>query len=58
MLSIPATKGFEIGSGFQGTEMTRSNHNDLFEMKTYLGTKTLVEEFKEVFQTENHYFLK
>lgn len=41
MLSIPATKGFEIGSGFKGTEMTGSNHNDLFEMKNgVLGTKT------------------
>ena len=58
--SIPATKGFEIGSGFKGTEMTGSNHNDLFEMKNgILGTKLIiVEEFKEVFQTENHYFLK
>ncbi|MFN0204156.1 MAG: chorismate synthase [Bacteroidia bacterium] len=30
MLSIPAVKGFEIGSGFAGTEMTGSQHNDLF----------------------------
>ena len=28
MLSIPATKGFEIGSGFAGTEMLGSQHND------------------------------
>ncbi|KAL8684656.1 MAG: hypothetical protein Q9224_006208 [Gallowayella concinna] len=30
MLSIPATKGFEIGSGFGGCEMPGSKHNDAF----------------------------
>ncbi len=30
MLSIPATKGFEIGSGFYGTTMKGSKHNDAF----------------------------
>lgn len=30
MLSIPATKGFEIGSGFRGTEIPGSKHNDAF----------------------------
>jgi chorismate synthase len=30
MLSIPATKGFEIGSGFAGAKMHGSNHNDMF----------------------------
>ena len=30
MLSIPATKGFEIGSGFLGTEIPGSRHNDAF----------------------------
>ena len=30
MLSIPATKGFEIGSGFAGTEIPGSVHNDAF----------------------------
>src|SRR5690606_11961388 len=30
MLSINATKGFEIGSGFAGTRMTGSQHNDYF----------------------------
>lgn len=29
-MSLPATKGFEIGSGFAGTEMTGSEHNDAF----------------------------
>ncbi|CAN5211238.1 chorismate synthase [soil metagenome] len=33
MLSIPATKGFEIGSGFAATQMRGSEHNDEFEMR-------------------------
>jgi len=41
MLSIPATKGFEIGSGFAGTRMTGSTHNDPFVRKgDRLGTIT------------------
>jgi chorismate synthase len=41
MLSIPAVKGFEIGSGFAGTLMRGSQHNDLFVQKSgRLGTKT------------------
>ncbi|WP_185870947.1 chorismate synthase [Blattabacterium cuenoti] len=31
MLSINAVKGFEYGSGFYGTKLTGSQHNDLFE---------------------------
>lgn len=31
MLSLPATKGFEIGSGFSGARLRGSEHNDLFE---------------------------
>ncbi|MEI6537866.1 MAG: chorismate synthase, partial [Verrucomicrobiaceae bacterium] len=30
MLSLPATKGFEIGSGFDGTKLTGLEHNDEF----------------------------
>jgi chorismate synthase len=30
MMSLPATKGFEIGSGFSGTHLTGSEHNDAF----------------------------
>jgi len=30
LMSLPATKGFEIGSGFDGTLMTGSEHNDQF----------------------------
>jgi len=33
MLSLPATKGFEIGSGFSGTLMTGLEHNDEFYME-------------------------
>lgn len=33
MLSLPATKGFEIGSGFAGTLLKGSEHNDLFEVR-------------------------
>lgn len=41
MLSIPATKGFEIGSGFEGTRLTGSQHNDPFVKKEdRLGTAT------------------
>lgn len=41
MLSLPATKGFEIGSGFAGARMRGSGHNDLFVRKANrLGTKT------------------
>ena len=42
MLSIPATKGFEIGSGFSGSRMFGSQHNDPFELKAdgRLGTTT------------------
>jgi len=41
MLSIPASKGFEIGSGFAGTRMLGSRHNDPFISNgEKLGTKT------------------
>jgi chorismate synthase len=33
MLSLPATKGFEIGSGFTAAMMKGSEHNDAFEMR-------------------------
>jgi len=41
MLSLPATKGFEIGSGFSGARMRGSLHNDPFIKKgDKLGTTT------------------
>ncbi|KAL0452180.1 UNVERIFIED_CONTAM: Chorismate synthase 1, chloroplastic [Sesamum latifolium] len=41
-LSLPATKGFEFGSGFAGTFMTGSEHNDEFYMDEHgrIRTKT------------------
>lgn len=33
MMSLPATKGFEVGSGFAGTHLTGAEHNDLFESR-------------------------
>jgi chorismate synthase len=33
MLSLPATKGFEIGSGFAGTLLKGSEHNDAYVVK-------------------------
>jgi len=33
MLSLPASKGFEIGSGFAGTDLTGLEHNDPFFME-------------------------
>ena len=41
MLSIPACKGFDIGSGFTGTRLRGSEHNDPFVKKgDRLGTRT------------------
>eukprot|EP01116_Phalansterium_solitarium_P005489 TRINITY_DN1716_c1_g1_i5.p2 TRINITY_DN1716_c1_g1~~TRINITY_DN1716_c1_g1_i5.p2 ORF type:complete len:372 (-),score=120.11 TRINITY_DN1716_c1_g1_i5:204-1319(-) len=42
MLSIPATKGFEIGSGFAGSRQRGSAHNDAFVCRAdgSLGTAT------------------
>ena len=33
MLSLPASKGFEIGSGFAAARMRGSQHNDAFELR-------------------------
>jgi chorismate synthase len=33
MLSLPATKGFEIGSGFAGSMLRGSEHNDPFKVR-------------------------
>jgi chorismate synthase len=41
MLSLPATKGFEIGSGFAGTVLKGSEHNDAYVPKAGgVGTAT------------------
>lgn len=33
MLSLPASKGFDVGSGFDGIQLTGREHNDPFRMK-------------------------
>jgi chorismate synthase len=33
MMSLPASKGFDIGSGFDGIRLTGREHNDAFRMK-------------------------
>ena len=33
MLSLPASKGFEVGSGFEGIQLTGREHNDAFRMR-------------------------
>lgn len=35
MLSINAVKGFEYGSGFEGTQLKGSEHNDIFEIDNH-----------------------
>ena len=42
MMSIPAVKGFENGSGFSGTLSTGSEHNDIFYKRPdgVIGTRT------------------
>lgn len=40
MMSVPATKGFEIGSGFQGTRMRGDQHNDRFRSDSRGGLAT------------------
>ena len=41
VMSLPATKGFEIGSGFAGTTMTGSQHNDEFYIDEHGATRTV-----------------
>jgi len=40
LMSLPASKGFEIGSGFAGTELTGLQHNDAFEPDGSGGVRT------------------
>ena len=41
MLSLPASKGFEIGSGFAGTRLTGLTHNDPFRPDEVDGVRTV-----------------
>ena len=34
MMSLPASKGFEVGSGFKAAKMKGSEHNDLFTLNS------------------------
>lgn len=41
LLTLPATKGFEIGSGFEGASLQGSAHNDIYENQNgQIRTKT------------------
>ncbi|MEO0409722.1 MAG: chorismate synthase, partial [Cyanobacteria bacterium P01_A01_bin.135] len=40
VMSLPASKGFEIGSGFAGTALTGSEHNDEFYIDEAGSTRT------------------
>ena len=57
MLSIPATKGFEIGSGFGGCEVPGSVHNDAFILAPVTevdGTEGLADVKKRKLQTKTN----
>ena len=41
LLSLPAAKGFEIGSGFSGTRLTGLSHNDPFRPDPSDGIRTM-----------------
>lgn len=44
MLSLPATKGFEIGSGFRAARLRGSEHNDLFILNADRQVATLTNQ--------------
>ncbi|KAL7754449.1 bifunctional chorismate synthase/riboflavin reductase [NAD(P)H] aro2 [Sorochytrium milnesiophthora] len=56
MLSIPATKGFEIGSGFAGAALSGSHHNDpwVHKVKTTVDA-TGVQRTTKVLGTSTNY---
>jgi chorismate synthase len=43
MLSLPATKGFEIGEGFHASQMSGSDHNDSFIKKDFIKSKHIIQ---------------
>jgi len=53
MLSIPATKGFEIGSGFGGCEVPGSVHNDPFILAPETATGETTPKRKLTTKTNN-----
>jgi chorismate synthase len=54
MLSLPATKGFEIGSGFGGTLMKGSEHNDPFALDDSGNTPANNSNAPRVVTSSNH----
>jgi len=48
MLSINAVHGFEYGSGFSGSEMRGSEHNDIFIKDQSGDIKTLTKLFRGI----------
>lgn len=59
-LSIPACKGFESGSGFSGTKLKGSQHNDEFYIESKETSEQLEKkrEIKRIFGIENVLDLK
>jgi chorismate synthase len=58
VMSLPATKGFEIGSGFAGTFMTGSEHNDEFYIDsqgTHAPSPIILVVFRGVFPMGKNY---
>jgi FMN phosphatase YigB (HAD superfamily) len=52
MMSINATKGFEIGSGFKGSELNGSQHNDIF-IQSKNPTKVILVDIDELLNLSN-----
>lgn len=48
VMSLPACKGFEVGSGFAGTDLTGAEHNDPFR-----ATEGETKQERKVFTTSN-----
>ena len=54
MLSINAVKGFDFGSGFGGSIMRGSDHNDEFILSSLRGTKQSLQSGKEKITTKTN----
>jgi chorismate synthase len=52
VMSLPACKGFEVGSGFAGTDLTGREHNDPYRAAQYPNTQ--IPQHLEVVTTSNH----
>ena len=47
MMSLPASKGFDVGSGFKGVAMTGREHNDAFRKDSEGKIHTLTKVIRE-----------